>query len=192
MYTCPMHPEIRQEGPGSCPKCGMALVDEGSIAKKDTASTYAPLIIVLALIAAVAATSTFADGFSWRSFIERFMAGFFVAFGGFKLLDLRGFVDGYASYDLLAKRFRPYAFAYPFIELGFGLAMVAGVMHPALLWTEFAIMVFGGAGVAVKLARREKFQCVCLGSLLKAPLSSVTLVEDFGMAAMALSLILLR
>ena len=24
-YTCPMHPEIRQEGPGSCPKCGMAL-----------------------------------------------------------------------------------------------------------------------------------------------------------------------
>ena len=25
MYTCPMHPEILQEGPGACPKCGMAL-----------------------------------------------------------------------------------------------------------------------------------------------------------------------
>jgi Cu+-exporting ATPase len=25
LYTCPMHPEIVQEGPGSCPKCGMAL-----------------------------------------------------------------------------------------------------------------------------------------------------------------------
>jgi Cu+-exporting ATPase len=24
-YTCPMHPEVRQEGPGSCPKCGMSL-----------------------------------------------------------------------------------------------------------------------------------------------------------------------
>ena len=24
-YTCPMHPEIRQRGPGACPKCGMAL-----------------------------------------------------------------------------------------------------------------------------------------------------------------------
>src|ERR1035437_7881667 len=24
-YTCPMHPEIRQLGPGSCPLCGMAL-----------------------------------------------------------------------------------------------------------------------------------------------------------------------
>ena len=25
VYTCPMHPEVRQDGPGSCPKCGMAL-----------------------------------------------------------------------------------------------------------------------------------------------------------------------
>src|SRR5213593_4863654 len=25
MYTCPMHPEVRQRGPGNCPKCGMAL-----------------------------------------------------------------------------------------------------------------------------------------------------------------------
>jgi Cu+-exporting ATPase len=25
-YACPMHPEVQQEGPGSCPKCGMALV----------------------------------------------------------------------------------------------------------------------------------------------------------------------
>ena len=29
LYTCPMHPEIRQEGPGSCPKCGMALEPAG-------------------------------------------------------------------------------------------------------------------------------------------------------------------
>src|SRR5664279_5366910 len=25
VYTCPMHPEVRQDGPGSCPRCGMAL-----------------------------------------------------------------------------------------------------------------------------------------------------------------------
>jgi Cu+-exporting ATPase len=25
MFTCPMHPEVRQDGPGACPKCGMAL-----------------------------------------------------------------------------------------------------------------------------------------------------------------------
>jgi P-type Cu+ transporter len=28
MFTCPMHPEVRQAGPGSCPKCGMALEPE--------------------------------------------------------------------------------------------------------------------------------------------------------------------
>ncbi|HHJ14497.1 MAG TPA: heavy metal translocating P-type ATPase [Gammaproteobacteria bacterium] len=29
IYTCPMHPEIEQRGPGSCPKCGMALEPKG-------------------------------------------------------------------------------------------------------------------------------------------------------------------
>src|SRR5438874_2093738 len=28
IYTCPMHPEVRQKGPGTCPKCGMALEPE--------------------------------------------------------------------------------------------------------------------------------------------------------------------
>ncbi|EKV28861.1 Copper-translocating P-type ATPase [Caenispirillum salinarum AK4] len=32
IYTCPMHPEIRQEGPGTCPKCGMALEPAGVVA----------------------------------------------------------------------------------------------------------------------------------------------------------------
>ena len=32
MYTCPMHPEIRQPAPGSCPKCGMALEPETPVA----------------------------------------------------------------------------------------------------------------------------------------------------------------
>jgi len=29
IYTCPMHPEVEQKGPGSCPKCGMALEPKG-------------------------------------------------------------------------------------------------------------------------------------------------------------------
>ena len=33
MYTCPMHPEIRQPAPGNCPKCGMALEPETPTAK---------------------------------------------------------------------------------------------------------------------------------------------------------------
>jgi Ni,Fe-hydrogenase III large subunit len=30
VYTCPMHPEVIQDEPGSCPKCGMTLVEQGS------------------------------------------------------------------------------------------------------------------------------------------------------------------
>ena len=35
LYTCPMHPEIVQEGPGHCPKCGMALEPMGVPAEHD-------------------------------------------------------------------------------------------------------------------------------------------------------------
>ena len=35
-YTCPMHPEIRQAGPGSCPKCGMALEPENLTTQSKT------------------------------------------------------------------------------------------------------------------------------------------------------------
>ncbi len=34
-YTCPMHPEVRQMGPGSCPKCGMALEPVSPAAEED-------------------------------------------------------------------------------------------------------------------------------------------------------------
>ena len=31
IYTCPMHPEVRQEVPGACPKCGMGLTPESPL-----------------------------------------------------------------------------------------------------------------------------------------------------------------
>jgi Cu+-exporting ATPase len=36
IYTCPMHPEARQPGPGSCPKCGMALEPEAPVTEAKT------------------------------------------------------------------------------------------------------------------------------------------------------------
>lgn len=35
LYTCPMHPEVEQRGPGSCPKCGMALEPKDAAAEED-------------------------------------------------------------------------------------------------------------------------------------------------------------
>ena len=34
MYTCPMHPEVRSDKPGKCPKCGMELVEIKKSPKK--------------------------------------------------------------------------------------------------------------------------------------------------------------
>lgn len=43
IYTCPMHPEIRQEGPGSCSKCGMALEPEDIMAQASKTEYYCPM-----------------------------------------------------------------------------------------------------------------------------------------------------
>src|SRR5688572_30737246 len=41
IYTCPMHPEIRQKGPGYCPKCGMALEPVTPHAQEDDSEVKA-------------------------------------------------------------------------------------------------------------------------------------------------------
>ena len=61
-----------------------------------------------------------------------------------------------------------------------------------LLWTELIIMTFSGIGVAIKIAKKERFQCACLGTFLKVPLTKITLVEDFGMAILALILLIVH
>lgn len=148
---------------------------------------YIPLIVVLGLILIVSIITSFNLGID--ALLVNIMAGFFLVFGGFKLLDLKGFVDGYSTYDLLAMRSRAYGYVYPFIEIAFGLLMVSGY-HPAwLLITEIVVMGFSGLGVLIKLLKREQVQCVCLGTVLKVPLTSITFIEDFGMAAIALFLL---
>jgi len=47
-------------------------------------------------------------------------------------------------------------------------------------------MTFSGLGVLNSMRQKRKIQCACLGTLFKLPLTNVTLVEDFGMAGMAL------
>jgi hypothetical protein len=208
-YICPMHPEVRSNKPGRCPKCEMRLVDEGSKSEhslhvdeedkglgKITWKSYLPLIVIIGLIFLTSLIISFKDyafgNFSPASFISYFMAGFFVTFSGFKLMDLKGFAQGYSTYDLLAKRWFSYGYIYPFIELLFGLFMILKIQETTVLWAEFIVMTFSGLGVGVKLLKGEKFQCACLGTFLKVPLTYVTLIEDFGMAALAGILLFLR
>lgn len=192
-----MHPEETSDKPGRCSKCGMNLVAKGGSGEQgmehsDSASenNYTPLIVIISLILVAALTvgarNMLLGTFSVSGVIEAFMIGFFITFSAFKLMDLKGFAQGYSTYDLLARRWFFYGYIYPFIELFFGLAMLAGFITVPLLIAEILVMGFSGVGVAIKLLKHEKFQCACLGTFLKVPLTNVTLVEDFGMAALAL------
>ena len=195
MYICPMHPEVKSDSPGKCSKCGMAFVKlpvkKGESVDHGLNNNYTPLFVIIGLIILAVLTLELRSGFVFQSFISNFMTGFFLVFAGFKLIDLKGFKDGYSTYDLLAQRLPVYGYIYPFIELFFGLTMLYGNFSRELLLMEVLVMGFSGLGVTIKLLKKEKFQCVCLGTVLKVPLTKVTLIEDFGMAALALLLLLI-
>lgn len=202
IYTCPMHPEIRQQQPGNCPICTMKLVPDanGQAEKKSNTpeksffAQYKPLFTIVGLIilpSFVAALHTDPVRVDWFAFMQNWMAGFFLVFSGFKLLNVRGFAKGYSTYDLLAMRWQPYGLLYPFIELLLGLAYIVMPLSVALNVFTLVLMLFSGLGVAIKLAKKENFRCACLGTFIDVPLTKVTLVEDFGMALMA-ALMLLR
>jgi hypothetical protein len=195
-----MHPQVRQEGPGTCSICHMALVPEGDVKKehqkneKSFWTTYRPLFVILGLIVLPVALLSIRDYYegtgAWWKTMEMFMAGFFLVFSGLKFLDLGGFAKGYSTYDLLAQRVYGYGYVYPFLELGLGLAYLLGYEIEIANIVTVILMTFSGIGVAIKLAKRERFECACLGTMIKVPLTKVTLIEDFGMAAMALIMIL--
>jgi copper chaperone CopZ len=149
-----------------------------------------PLLLIVAFISGTVALAALSRGpWSWHAVMNDFMAGFFLVFSFFKLLDLRGFADAYQSYDLIARRWRPWALAYPFIELALGAAYLTR-WEPAITNTAtLAIMLVGAAGVLRALLGGRAIRCACLGTALNLPMTTVTLVEDLGMAAMAAAML---
>lgn len=196
-----MHPEIISDKPGQCPICHMDLIKKSEeltkeIQHQSKIRTFWPLIVIVSLITVTALTveikNTFYSGFDINNLMLNFMAGFFLVFSGFKLLDLKGFAMGYASYDLLARRIPKYGLIYPFLELSLGLAYLIKV--EPMLYVNLAtltLMGFSGLGVLESVSKKRKFQCACLGTIIKVPLTGITLIEDFGMATMALYMLVL-
>jgi hypothetical protein len=155
-----------------------------SIDEKITLKSYYPIFLIAIYILGVALIS---QGFNWHGVMNLFMAGFFLVFSGFKLLNLRGFVEGYATYDLLAKRVREYGFVYPFLELGLGILYLGAWFPIATNWLTVIVMGFSSLGVINSLLKKQNFRCACLGTVLNVPLSYITLIEDLLMVVLAIT-----
>ncbi len=146
-------------------------------------STYRPLLLIAGYIAVAALAG--GGGASGHVWMINFMAGFFLVFSFFKLLDLKGFADSYATYDLLAMRVPAYGLVYPFLELGLGLAYLFRWLPEVTNFATLLLMGFSSLGVIVALRAKRTIRCACLGTVLNLPMSTVTLVEDLAMAGMA-------
>jgi len=150
---------------------------------------YKPIILVFAyclLLAFVQAGSEHSV-----SGMHAFMGYFFIFLSIFKFFDLHGFVKGFSTYDIVAKKYHAYGYAYPFIELLLGIAYLTGFHLFFVNILTFFIMLIGGIGVLNSIRFGHRIECACLGTALHVPLSTVSVLENFGMGAMAVySLIL--
>lgn len=151
--------------------------------------TYTPVIAVFAMAALMAlATSWAALGTvaAMRS-AEWFIAISMCILAVLKLRDVEGFSNMFLGYDLLARRYVPYAYIYPFAEALAGLLMLAG----AMMWLAIPLSLFiGGIGAvsvikAVYIDKRE-LRCACVGGDSNVPLGFLSLTENVMMVAMAL------
>ena len=149
-------------------------------------TSYYPIFLLFGfLVLGAGLLEAQAGAFEWPRAMARFMGGFFLAFAFFKLLDVRGFADAYAGYDVIAGRWRAYGYAYPFIELLLGAAYLSGFQPTATNAVTLVVMSVGTVGVVRTLLARRKIRCACLGAVFNLPMSYGTLGEDALMAAMA-------
>lgn len=146
---------------------------------------YVPLIVVFGFIAAASATHVYVMGSTWLNWMNAVMGYFFLFFALFKLIDLPGFAEGYAHYDIFARRVKAWGFIYPFVELALALLYLANVLSPWLYSLTIVVTLINVISVAIKLSQKERFMCACLGTILKVPLTTVTLVEYGLMGVMA-------
>ena len=152
--------------------------------------TYKPLLLIAAyiLVASVLLQVGLVGmaGLDAMETMRYFMAGFFLVFSFFKLLDLNAFANTYSGYDLLASRWRNWGLIYPFFELFLGLAYLTNFNPLLTNWITVAVMSFSAVGVVKAVVNNTQIQCACLGTVFKLPMSTVTIVEDVGMVLMAM------
>jgi glutaredoxin len=151
-------------------------------------TSYKPVLAIfgvgLLLAVAVGVLTNWSTGY--LMVIPHFISITMVLLALMKLRDVEGFSTMFLNYDVLAKRWVPYGYIYPYAELTAGLLMFAGVL--SYLSIPLALFI-GGIGTwsvfkAVYLEKRE-LKCACVGGDTNVPLGFVSLTENLMMVGMA-------
>jgi glutaredoxin len=152
------------------------------------ATSYRPVAALFAMTAMMAlAVSHAVYGTPFTHRAAEWFIGFSMAvLALLKLQNIESFATMYLNYDLLAKRWVPYSYLYPFAEGLAGVLMIAGT----LTWLSAPVALFIGTVGAVSVFKavyldKRELKCACVGGSSNVPLGFLSLTENLMMIAMA-------
>ena len=163
---------------------GKTPIDQG-----EDATSYQPVIAIFAVAALLGlAISWYVYGTLFTvEAVEWFVSLSMTFLAVQKLQDVRNFSTMFLNYDLLARRWVPYGFVYPFGEALAGILMTAKALPIISVPVALFIGTVGAASVfkAVYIDKRE-LKCACVGGSSNVPLGFVSLTENLFMIGMGL------
>jgi glutaredoxin len=165
----------------------------GKSVRDQNATSYRPVITLFIMTALAAFAANYAvtgQLFTART-AQWFIAFSMVVLAILKLQDVESFSAMFLNYDLLARRWVPYSYIYPYAEGLAGVLMIAG----ALRWVSIPIALFIGTVGAVSVFKavyinKRELKCACVGGSSNVPLGFVSLTENLLMIGMAIWMLL--
>tara|TARA_B100000678_G_scaffold166723_1_gene139231 strand:- start:447 stop:1184 length:738 start_codon:yes stop_codon:yes gene_type:complete len=164
----------------------------GKKVKDSDETSYRPVLAVFAVAAALAVSFSLGllDGLSVRT-VEWFIALSMAMLAMLKLQDVEQFSTMFVGYDLLGRKWVPYAYAYPYLE-ALAAVLMAGRLLP---WLSIPIALFIGTVGAVSVfyavyVQKREIKCACVGGGSNVPLGFVSLTENLAMIAMGIWMLL--
>jgi len=148
--------------------------------------TYKPILLIFGYITGITLLVELMHGeFAWMRWMNHFMAGFFLVFSFFKLLNLKGFAESYSMYDIVAKKWNGWGYIYAFTELALGIAFLTSFNLILTNAVTFMVMTVSIIGVLQSVFNKRKIKCACLGAVFNLPMSTITIIEDGLMIGMS-------
>lgn len=161
--------------------------------RKEGETTYTPVIAIFAMAMLIALAIAWTAGGELLSVrtVEWFAATAMCLLALQKLRDVESFSSMFLNYDLLAQKWVPYGYLYPFGEALAGVLMIAG----ALIWLAAPVALLIGTVGAVSVFKavyidKRELKCACVGGGSDVPLGFVSLTENLVMVAMGLWMVL--